>query len=160
MPIQRTDIVVPIQKLLQIPQIGAIGRWRGGTEIQGASPCTIYTQDLRATCAFYTKYLGLICRYNPAALSTKAELSTRHRSVLWVIAATSSEVRDLGSSKLSLSAVGLRALLDQLRNSDIAYDLGQTPIQEWRVTFADPNGITIVVDFPPQEQPTDPMQWS
>src|ERR1044071_2349203 len=116
----------------QIPQIRAIGRWRGGTEIQGASPCI-----------FYTKYLGLICRYDPAALSTKAELSTRHRSVLWVIAATSSEVRDLGSSKLSLSAVGLRALLDQLRNSDIAYDLGQTSIQEWRVTFADPNGIRI-----------------
>ena len=144
-----------------IPQIRAIGRrWRGGAEIQGASPCTIYTRDLQATCAFYTKYLGLICRYGPAALATKALLSTRHRSVLWVIAATSFEVRNLGSSKLSLSAVGLRALLDQLRNNDIAYDLGQTPIQEWRVTFSDPNGIRIVVDFPPQEQPTDPMQWS
>lgn len=143
-----------------IPQLRAIGRWRCNTEIQGASPRAIYTEDLRTTCAFYTKYLGLICRYEPAAFPTKASLSTEHRSVLWVIAATSSEVRSLGSSKLSLSAVGLRSLLDQLRNNDIAYDLRQTPIQEWRVMFTDPNGTRIEIDFPPQEQPTDPMQWS
>lgn len=143
-----------------IARLRAIGRWRCDTEIQGASPCTVYTRDLRATCAFYSKYLGLICRDEPSAFPAKALLSTKQRSVLWVIAATPSEIRDLGSSKLSLSAVGLRSLLDQLRNNDIAYDLRQTPVQDWRVMFSDPNGIRIVIDFPPQEQPTDPMQWS
>lgn len=143
-----------------IPHLRAIGRWRCNTEIQGASPRAIYTEDLQATCAFYTKCLGLTCRYEPAAFPTKASLSTAHRSVLWVIAATPSEIRDLGSSKLSLSAVGLRSLLDQLRNNGIEYDLRQTPVQDWRVMFSDPNGIRVVIDFPPQEQPTDPMQWS
>ena len=76
-----------------IARLRAIGRWRCDTEIQGASPCTVYTRDLRATCAFYSKYLGLICRDEPSAFPAKALLSTKQRAVLWVIAATPSVIR-------------------------------------------------------------------
>lgn len=129
-------------------------------EIQGKNRFTIYTNDLRPICAFYAKFLGLTCQYEPPPMPIAAVLSVKLRPVLQVILAESSNRTEVRPATLSLSGVGLRVLLDRLKNNDIAYDLSQTPFEEWRVTFLDPEGRKLVIDFPPQEQPMDPIQWS
>lgn len=116
--------------------------------------CTILTDDVEATVAFYGDLLGLRAGARPPFAFPGAWLYVGERAVLHVIGGRqSAELRKGVIDHVAFSAEGLAATIAGLDARGLVYDCRRLPGDgTWQLFFHDPNGVRVELDFAAAEK--------
>lgn len=111
--------------------------------------CTVLTDDVETTVAFYGDLLGLRAGARPPFAFPGAWLYVGERAVLHVIGGRKREGLKPGViDHVAFSAEGLAATIARLETRGLAYDCRRLPGDgTWQLFFHDPNGVRVELDF-------------
>lgn len=111
--------------------------------------CTVLTDDVETTVAFYGDLLGLRAGARPPFAFPGAWLYVGERAVLHVIGGRKrSELNPGVIDHVAFSAEGLAATIARLETRGLAYDCRRLPGDgTWQLFFHDPNGVRVELDF-------------
>jgi catechol 2,3-dioxygenase-like lactoylglutathione lyase family enzyme len=111
--------------------------------------CTILTDDVECTVAFYGDLLGLRAGARPPFTFPGAWLYVGDSAVLHVVGGRkSAELKAGVIDHVAFSAEGLAATIAKLDARNLAYDCRRLPGDgTWQLFFHDPNGVRVELDF-------------
>lgn len=116
--------------------------------------CTILTDDVERTVAFYADLLGLRAGARPPFAFPGAWLYVGDRAVLHVIGGRKPAELTAGViDHVAFSAEGLAATAAKLDARGLRYDCRRLPGDgTWQLFFHDPSGVRVELDFAATEQ--------